>query len=77
VIVERIFSKLQPKDIIMLTETCRWFHEAVGQSDKVWRDICFREFGIRLPISENGFARKLYKNGTYNSEQNLNKMNEY
>ncbi len=35
----------------------------VAQSDKLWREVSLREFGVQLPISKNGFARRFYKNG--------------
>lgn len=60
-VLEAIMAFLMPQDIIMLSSTCKLFHQ-LTQSDQVWAAVCYKKFGIKIP-SAKGFARKFYKSG--------------
>jgi len=61
-VLEEILSRVKPKDLISLSQTCRLLKNAVLNNDKLWTEVCYNEYKINIP-SCNGFARKFYKHG--------------
>jgi len=72
-VLEGIFSKMQPGEIFLLSKTCRLFRD-VAQSDKIWRQVSYREFGVQLPISKTGYGQYL---GFWTKEVNHIKQDYY
>ena len=58
--LEEILSRVKPKDLISLSQTCRLLNIDVLNNDKLWTEVCYNEYKIIIP-SGKGFARKFFK----------------